>query len=410
MRARRIAARLRRVRQARRAAAKRRLARIAAARRARARKAAARRRRALRAAARLRRERLAAAKRRRARMAFAKRHSWSRLPDERLLQKRLKDLRLGLRGTWLQRCLHQLYDELKERGLRIRPHAWISNEWFSPENTPGIAIPFYLAHPRLMQLERKKIIDVEGGTRAECMRILRHEAGHVVQHAYALHSRRRWQRLFGASSKRYPSYYRANPASRNFVQHLRLWYAQSHPDEDFAETFAVWLTPRSNWRKRYEGWPALKKLHYVDELMAEIAKQKPKLTRRIEVDPLRKLSITLAEHYRKKLTHYSIDTPRTYDRDLLRIFSANPRHRSSPPASTFIRHHRANLRRMVAKWTGEYQLTLDTVLDEMTERCRELKLRAVGSERQLRLDFTVLLTAKTVHSLYSPLRRQWIAL
>ena len=25
--------------------------------------------------------------------------------------------------------------------------------------------------------------------------------------------------------------------------HLDPWYAQSHPDEDFAETFAVWLTP-----------------------------------------------------------------------------------------------------------------------------------------------------------------------
>ena len=102
--------------------------------------------------------------------------------------------------------------------------------------------------------------------------------------------------------------------------------------------------------------------------------------------------------------------PRVYDRDLLRIFSDNPRHRHSPWAAAFIRHHRATIRRMVSKWTNEYQLTLDTVLDEMIERCREMKLRAVGSDRQLRMDFTVLLTAKTVHSLYSPMRRQWIAL
>jgi hypothetical protein len=119
---------------------------------------------------------------------------------------------------------------------------------------------------------------------------------------------------------------------------------------------------------------------------------------------------TLGEHYRKKLEHYSVDTPRAYDRDLLRIFSNNLRHRNSPPAATFIRHHRAEFRRLISKWTGEYQLTLDTVLDEMIERCRELKLRAVGSDRQLRTDFMVLLTAKTVHSLYSPQRRQWIAL
>jgi hypothetical protein len=144
--------------------------------------------------------------------------------------------------------------------------------------------------------------------------------------------------------------------------------------------------------------------------MAEIAGQKPLLRRRVEVDPLRKIKTTIGEHYKAKLQHYSTDTPRTYDRDLLRIFSNNPRHRNSPPASAFIRHHRASIRRLVSKWTGEYQLTLDTVLDEMIERCRELKLRAVGSERQLRQDFTVLLTAKTVHSLYSPSRRQWFAL
>jgi len=105
-----------------------------------------------------------------------------------------------------------------------------------------------------------------------------------------------------------------------------------------------------------------------------------------------------------------VDTPRAYDRELMRIFSTNPRHRNSLPAAAFIRHHRSEIRRLVSKWTGEYQLTLDTVLDEMIERCRELKLRAVGSDRQLRTDFTVLLTAKTVHSLYSPQRRQWIAL
>ena len=211
-----------------------------------------------------------------------------RLADERLLKLRLKDLKLPLRGTWLSACLRELNAEMAEKGLRrVRAHGWISSEWFSPGNTPGIAFPFYLAHPRLMRLERKMIIDVEGGTHAECMRILRHEAGHVLQHSYALHKQPRWRRLFGRSSIRYPKYYRADPTSRNFVQHLRLWYAQSHPDEDFAETFAVWLTPRSNWRKRYEGWPALKKLQYVDELMAELADRKPVLSRRTEVEPLR---------------------------------------------------------------------------------------------------------------------------
>jgi putative zinc-binding metallo-peptidase len=339
-----------------------------------------------------------------------RRFTWAALPDDKLLQLRLKDLKVTVEGTWLERCLRDLYDELAERGLRIRPHAWISNEWFSPDDTPGIAIPFYLAHPRLMRLERKMIIDVEGGTVPECMRILRHEAGHVLQVSYQLQRRRRWQELFGRSSTRYPRYYRPNPASRRYVYHLPRWYAQSHPDEDFAETFAVWLTPRSNWRKRYAGWPALKKLQYVDELMGEIAAEKPVLTRRLHVDPLSRLTQTLAGHYESKRAHYAIDYPKVYDRDLRRIFSADPRHRHSPAASAFLRQNRARIRQLVSKWTGEYQLTLDAVFDDMIGRCRELKLRAVGSERQLRMEFIVLLTAKTMHSLYSPSRRQWLAL
>jgi hypothetical protein len=339
-----------------------------------------------------------------------KRFAWAWLPDEQLLKLRLRDLKVTVEDTWLEDCFNSLLEELGQRGIRVRPHAWISSEWFSPENTPGIAFPFYLAHPRLMQLEKTKIIDVEGGTWSECMAILRHEAGHVLQHSYALQRRRRWQQLFGASSKRYPSYYRPNPASRHFVQHLRLWYAQSHPDEDFAETFAVWLRPRSNWRTRYAGWPALKKLEYVDELMAEIASAPPLLTRRERVDPLAELNETLAEHYRKKQALYVFDTPKTYDRDLLRLFSSDPRHRRSQAASAFIRHNRARVRQMVARWTGEYQLTLDALLDDMIVRCRELDLRAVGPERKLIMEFTVLLTAKTVHALFGPSRRKWIAL
>jgi hypothetical protein len=339
-----------------------------------------------------------------------RRFAWASLPDNELLQLRLKDLKVSVEGTWLEGCLEGLYDELAQRGLRIRPHAWISNEWFSPDDTPGIAIPFYLAHPRLMRLERKMMIDVEGGTVPECMRILRHEAGHVVQASYRLQRRRRWQELFGPSSTRYPQYYRPNPASRRYVYHLPLWYAQSHPDEDFAETFAVWLAARSNWRKRYAGWPALKKLEYVDELMAEIAAERPVLTRRLRVDPLSRLTQTLAEHYEKKRAHYAVDSPKVYDRDLRRIFSDDPKHRRSLAASAFLRRNRARIRETVSRWTGEYELTLDAVFDDMIGRCRELKLRAVGSERQLRMEFIVLLTAKTVHSLYSPSRRQWLAL
>ena len=336
--------------------------------------------------------------------------AWASLPDEELLQLRLKDLKVTVAGTWLEACLGDLHGELDRRGFRVRPHVWISDEWFSPDNTPGIAIPFYLAHPRLMRLERKKIGDAEGGTRAECLRILRHETGHVVQHSYQLHRRRRWQQLFGRSSIRYPKYYRPDPASRHFVQNLRRWYGQSHPDEDFAETFAVWLQPRSNWRRHYADWPALRKLEYVDELMAEIAAEKPGLTRRLVVDPLSRFNVTLDEHYRRKQALYLTEWPKIYDHDLLRIFSADPRHRASPAAAMFLRQNRSQLKALVSQATGEHPVTLDSVLDDMIGRCRELKLRVVGSERQLIKSFAVLLSAEPVRSLYGPSRRQWFAL
>jgi hypothetical protein len=340
---------------------------------------------------------------------MSRRFAWAKLPDEKLLKLKVKNLRLTLEGTWLEECVHDLHAELEKRGIRIRPHAWLSDEWFSSEASPGIAIPFYLAHPRLTRLERKKIIDVEGGSRAECMAILRHETGHVMQHAYQLQRRRQWQKLFGKSSETYPDYYRPNPGSRSYVQHLRLWYAQSHPDEDFAETFAVWMGPKHKWRKRYAGWAALKKLEYVDELMAEIGDAKPGLATRAFVDPISTLKFTLGEYYEQKQARYVTRPPTVHDRDLKRIFSDQARHRHAKKASTFLRENGPEIRRMVAKWTGQYQLTLDALLAEMIARCRALKLRAPGSERRMMVDFTVLLTAKTVQSLYSPSRR-WFAL
>src|SRR5258707_8723045 len=144
--------------------------------------------------------------------------------------------------------------------------------------------------------------------------------------------------------------------------------------------------------------------------MTKSAGQRPLLTAGEQVDPLNRLTETLGEHYKKKQALYAFDAPTTYDRDLQRLFSADPRHHRSQAASAFIRHNRARIRELVSKWTGEYQLTLDAILDDMMVRCRELDLRAVGSERKLMMEFTVLLTAKTVHALFGPLRRKWIAL
>jgi hypothetical protein len=337
-----------------------------------------------------------------------RRFPWAAWPRERLLDTRLCDLGVTLEGTWIEECLEDLYADLERRGLRFRPHAWLSTDWFSPGHIPGIAVPFYLAHPRLVRLERREMLEVEGGTREECLRILRHECGHAVQHAWLVHRRAAWRRHFGNSSKPYPEVYTPNPGSRRYVQHLRLYYAQSHPDEDFAETFAVWLQPRATWRRRYAGWPALRKLEYVDALMAELAATPPKVRSRARMEPVGRVRMTLREYYADKKQKYAVNFPDVYDRDLRRLFSDEPRHRHHQRASAFLRKHRAELRRTVARWTGEYEFALDQVLDEIIGRCRELGLRAVGTERRLLLDAAGMLAVKTVHHLYS--RRVEIAL
>src|SRR6478736_3347764 len=242
--------------------------------------------------------------------------SWTRLSDDALLGMRFCDLKLKIERTPLARRVRRLYRELDKRQISFRPHVWFSEEWFSPDGVPGIAIPFYLAHPRLMKLERKQMLEIEGGSDTECMRILRHEAGHALDTAFRLHFKRRHQQLFGSFAERYPEFYKPKPRSRKFVLHLPAWYAQAHPAEDFAETFAVWLTPRSQWRRRYKGWPALRKLEYIDELMSQIAGTKPRNRIRTKVEPLSALRLTLREHYRRKRQRYDFEWPAVYDRDL----------------------------------------------------------------------------------------------
>jgi hypothetical protein len=325
---------------------------------------------------------------------------WTEWSTEELLDLRLNELGVTLEGTWLESMIDRTRGELRTRGLRFRPGFWLSDEWFSPEGVPGVALPFYLAHPRLMRLERNRMLEVEGGNREDCLQLLRHELGHAVQHAYGLHRRRRWQRAFGKSTLAYPDFYRPDPASKNFVQHLDAWYAQAHPVEDFAETFAVWLRPGSDWRRRYRGWPALSKLELVDELMSEIAGLRPQVTTRARPDSLPRLRKTLREHYTDKRERYSVGFTDDYDRELKSLFSAAPGDRDHETASAFLRRNRRELRLRVSRWTGEYQFTLDQVLKQMIGRCRELGLRAAGSERRLMQDFAIVLTMHTMRCLH----------
>ena len=325
---------------------------------------------------------------------------WEHWDDERLLDLRLCDLDLRVEGSPLEARVAELYAELEARGLPFRPHFWLSDEFFTPDGIPGVALPFYLAHPRLARLEQSQMLEVEGGTPEWCLRILRHECGHALDNAYQLRQRRRRRRLFGRSSEPYPDTYAPRPYSRSYVIHLESWYAQSHPDEDFAETFAVWLTPGSDWRARYEGWPALKKLEYVDELMRELAGRPALASRRQTLDPLQRLRKTLRTHYKRKRQHYAVDRGGTYDRELRRLFSDAPELHGAPTAAAFLGRVRRDVRGLVRRWTGVYQYAIDQVYGELLERARELQLRLAVPEDHARTEFALLLTVQTLKALY----------
>ena len=328
------------------------------------------------------------------------RSDWADLNDEALLDIRMADLPIAIEGTLAAR-IEQFREELRARGLRFPVHFYLSDEWFTPDGATSIAVPFYLAHPRLARLEEAQMLEVEGGEHEWCMRILRHEGGHAIDNGFRLRLRRARRRLFGPPSKPYPEFYTPKPYSKSFVLHLDAWYAQSHPDEDFAETFAVWLTPSSEWRQRYLGWPALKKLEYMDALMTSIRDSAPRVVNPQEVDPLSKMRKTLRQHYRAKRRYYGLEHPNFYDRDLRRMFSDAPEYAGNITAAQFIARVRRPTRQVVSSWTGIYQYTIDQVLEGMIARSRELKLRLAVPEEQARQEFVVLVTVQAMNYLHS---------
>jgi hypothetical protein len=320
-----------------------------------------------------------------------RRHWWAALSTAELLDVRLCDL--GLRETdgVLGARVARLYAELERAGLRFRPHVWLSTHWFSPDGVPGFAIPFFLAHPRLARLERQQMLRVEGGNVAWCLELLRHETGHAIDTAYRLHRRRRWREVFGPASTPYRQTYVPNPESRRYVIGLHDFYAQSHPVEDFAETFAVWLRPGSRWRERYADWPALRKLEYVDELMGEIGDRRPVVRSRERTDSLPTLRMTLRDYYCRKRAHYRREDHAVYDRDLRRLFSDLPADARRKAAARFLRERRRELVDLVTRRTGQHRFVVDDVVTGMIRRSRELGLRLAGSERRSREGAAVLL-------------------
>lgn len=310
---------------------------------------------------------------------------------DEILRKPIRELGLRIEGSPLGRFVQQLYRELESKKLtKFRPAVYLTDEWGCPSGEPIIGIPFYLAHPQLAELE-KEANDLEDAR--EVMMYLRHEAGHAFNYAYKLHRTPEWKHLFGPFRRPYHDNYRPVLFSRNHVRYLPGWYAQKHPDEDFAETFAVWLTPRSAWRKRYRGWGAMAKLRYMDRISRELGNTDP-LRRRAETDvTVDEMEMTVAEFYHRngqaiQLGELLLDT------DLRDIFDASKRGKSAKPAQQFLQQHRKTVVDKVTYWTGAQRPLVKTLVESVEKRLGELGLFAdLKREAEHLIQITVYATA-----------------
>ena len=313
--------------------------------------------------------------------------------DAELLSKPIKELGLRLEGSPLEKYVLQLYRELERKGLkRFRPRCYLTDEWGCPDQEPVIGIPFYLADPKLQALE-KSMNDLED--EREILMYLRHEAGHAFNYAYELYKREDWKAMFGPFRRPYRERYRPVPFSRAFVRHIAGWYAQKHPDEDFAETFAVWLTPRSSWRKRYRGWGALRKLRYVERMGRLFGDAEP--VRAIgETDvTVEEMEGTLGDFYRDTTadeSHAIADL--ALDTDLTDIFvkSTSRRRNGIRPAADVLAARRKEIVDKVTYWTGVRRPLVKRLVESIEDRVRALNLAALTGRESV---YVVEITAYT---------------
>ncbi|HEX7020594.1 MAG TPA: hypothetical protein VF159_11310 [Gemmatimonadaceae bacterium] len=325
--------------------------------------------------------------------------AWER-EREALLGRRISEIGLTIHGSRIERLVDELYAELASKGIAFRPPVYLSDQWGCPDGTPLIGVPFYLVDQNLERIEAEMSAGVEDDT--ESMRYLRHECGHAVNYAFRLYERADWERTFGEFSRPYRERYRADPFSREYVRHILGWYAQKHPDEDFAETFAVWLTPDLDWRRAYEGWPARRKLEYVDEVMTAIRTLEPELPALTPEDlPVDAMTYTVAEHYAGDDERLPIEDARQFDTDLRRIFSGAHEAPRSEPARQFLSRHEREIVGRISYWTAEAPAVVRSLLRHLAARAEVLGLRVAGLEASTLIELTAFGTAVVMNYRYT---------
>jgi Putative zinc-binding metallo-peptidase len=341
------------------------------------------------------------------------------VPPERFRESNLsavpiRTLGLTIKGTQLEPILQQFDRELDRVGVhKLRPRYYLSTEWGVPSDTIAMAIPFYLARPDLINLHARRTGYVEGLNREDILRYLRHEMGHVVNYAYRLYEDQEWIKLFGSMTQPYIEDYRPEPFSPRFVHHLPGWYAQKHPDEDWAETFAVWMTPGRDWRADYAGHPeALAKLEYCERTMQRLRDQPPVVTATELDEDVSELPYSLEQYY-GKLAAAPGEFPPGLDGALRVVFEEGDgfedeqKSARSRPASALIRRLEPDLLANTFRWTGHFPERTRTLLRHLEARADQLhQIYAEEREIPVSVALTTLVTALALnyvrHGTYLP--------
>lgn len=329
---------------------------------------------------------------------------FSSLSDQEILKLRFNAIPLTVAGSEVEDYVKQLHSELEAKNLSFKPEIFLGDEWFSPEGMNAISVPFYLSHTRLKNLEKTLMLEVEGGDPLYFMKLLRHEAGHCFDHCYKFSKRKKWSAIFGSPNIEYqPERYRPQPYSKSYVKYLERWYAQAHPDEDFAETFAVWLDPNINWREEYKTWPlALAKLNYVDSLAKESGKLKNTSENGRYPSAVAKMTSTLEKYYSKRKRENADEYPDFYDSDLRKIFNGDKlKPKRDFSAERFLNRHRKEIVATVTWATSERKFTVDSLVKRLALRSRELELRVGDSKTKTTMEVASFLTSLVKNYLFT---------
>lgn len=323
-------------------------------------------------------------------------NAWETVRYE-LMNTRICNLPLRIERSPVGPYVQRLKNEFAANRFTFVPSFYLTDSWGCPDEVPVIGIPFYLADKRLSRIEEEQTGELEDGD--NIMMLLRHEAGHAINYAYRLWRDKDWNEQFGSFKKPYRDTFSPDPFSRFFVRHLTYGqyhlntYAQKHPDEDFAETFAVWLTPGSRWRTRYAGWPALAKVEYVARLMRRCRTRPPLVTGGALAQPVEEMNISLAEHYGQRVERYRAAAQGYVDDKLREIFPRTRGFADSMAAHLFLARRRRALTARIARWSGMTPDDIGMILAKLSDRSKALGLRLYPRrEDAYLLDITALVT------------------